>query len=58
MKFFSTLLGTTLVGIVLAWPIFAQTIEKKALSLDGAKKAITAAVAEAKNKRPRVAPLR
>src|SRR5881397_3511091 len=43
----SALLTTSLL-LLLSTAAFAQTLEKKSLSLDGAKKVIAAAVAEAK----------
>lgn len=39
-----------LLGFALCSPAFAQTVEKKSLTLDGAKKAIAAARAEARTK--------
>jgi uncharacterized protein GlcG (DUF336 family) len=39
-----------LTGLTLSWAAAAQTLEKKGLTLDGAKKVIAAAVAEAKSK--------
>jgi uncharacterized protein GlcG (DUF336 family) len=39
-----------LLGLALYSPTLAQTIDKKGLTLDGAKKVIAAAIAEAKNK--------
>jgi len=49
MKIFS-MIAISLVGPAIAGPTAAQTIEKKALNLDGAKQVIAAAMAEAKNK--------
>jgi glc operon protein GlcG len=45
-----TAVGSLLLGLVIYSVAHAQTIEKKALNLAGAKKVIAAAVAEAKNK--------
>src|SRR3989441_5215460 len=42
--------GSLLLGLALYSPTLAQTIDKKGLTLDGAKKVIAAAVAEAKSK--------
>jgi glc operon protein GlcG len=44
-------MGSLLLGFALCSPAFAQTVEKKALTLEGAKKVIAAAVAEAKSKK-------
>ncbi len=45
-----TAVGSLLLSLVIYSVVHAQTIEKKALNLAGAKKVIAAAVAEAKNK--------
>ena len=42
--------GSLLLGLALHSPTLAQTIDKKGLTLDGAKKVIAAAIAEAKSK--------
>ena len=42
--------GSLLLGLALYSPTLAQTIDKKRLTLDGAKKVIAAAIAEAKSK--------
>lgn len=49
MKVF-IMIGSFLLGIALSSTGHTQTVEKKGLTLDGAKKVIAAAVAEAKNK--------
>lgn len=50
MKKLFTTTGSLLLALALCSPSLAQTIEKKGLTLDGAKKVIAAAVAEAKSK--------
>jgi len=42
--------GSLLLGLALYSPTLAQTVDKKGLTLDGAKKVIAAAIAEAKSK--------
>jgi glc operon protein GlcG len=49
MKLF-IMIGSFLLGVALSSAGHAQTVEKRGLTLDGAKKVIAAAVAEAKNK--------
>ena len=44
------MIGSFLLGAALSSTGHTQTVEKKGLTLDGAKKVIAAAVAEAKNK--------
>lgn len=46
----SVFVVTSLLGLTIAAAATAQTIDKKALNLEGAKKVIAAAVAEAKSK--------
>ena len=45
-----TATSSLLFALALCSPTFAQTVERKSLTLDGAKKAIAATVAEAKSK--------
>jgi glc operon protein GlcG len=42
--------GSLLLGLALYSPTLAQTVDKKGLTLDGAKKVIAAAIAEAQSK--------
>jgi len=42
--------GSLLLGLALYSPTLAQTVDKRGLTLDGAKKVIAAAIAEAKSK--------
>src|SRR6266511_579312 len=42
--------GSLLLGLALYSPPLAQTVDKKGLTIDGAKKVIAAAIAEAKSK--------
>jgi uncharacterized protein GlcG (DUF336 family) len=50
MRKFLITTGSLFLGLAIHSAVYAQTIEKKALNLDGAKKVIAAAVAEAKIK--------
>lgn len=50
MKNLFTTASSLLLGLALCSAASAQTVEKKSLTLDGAKKAIAAAVAEARSK--------
>lgn len=50
MKKFFAITGSLLFGLSLCSSALAQTVEKKGLTLEGAKKVIAAAVAEAKSK--------
>ena len=45
-----TAAASLLLGLALGSVTFAQTVERKSLTLDGAKKAISAAIAEARSK--------
>lgn len=51
MKKFFAITGSLLFGLSLCSSALAQTVEKKGLTLEGAKKVIAAAVAEAKSKK-------
>lgn len=50
MKKLFTATGSLLLALALCSPTLAQTVEKKSLTLDGARRVIAAAVAEAKSK--------
>src|SRR5574341_880285 len=50
MKIFLTATASSLLGLALCSTGFAQTFDRKALTLEGAKKVIAAAVAEATSK--------